>query len=235
MSTVRTTLRTTAAIALLAGLAVLPACGADQRDRTPDAGQANAEQEDDGVISRAIGSAITEAVTEARQEIRSGNIGISTDDNGDRPKAEISPQGDLLIDGKAVAINDQQRALLLDYRTHIAGIAESGMEIGLQGADLAQKAVGEAFKGILTGKSEAEIEKSVEAEAATIKQAAAKLCARLPAMMASQQKAAAAIPEFRPYATMTQDDINECMDETKASAVSRNAADEAAEAARQAN
>ena len=84
------------------------------------------------------------------------------------------------------------------------------MEIGVQGADLATKAMGEAFKGIFSGKSEKEIEKSVEAEAAKIKMAPPKLCGRLPAMMASQQKLAAAVPEFRPYATMTQDDIDDC-------------------------
>lgn len=221
------TVRTTALIALLASAIVLPACSAERND----AGKAPATAEDGGVIGSAISSAITEAVTEAREEIRSGNISISGDDKGiDRPKAEITPKGDLLIEGKAVALDDAQRALLLDYRGHIAGVAESGMEIGMQGADLAQKAVGEAFKGILTGKSEQDIEKSVEAEAAKIKEAAAKLCGKLPAMMASQQKAAAAIPEFRPYATMTQDDIDDCMKDSKEGRVSRNAADEAAEA-----
>jgi hypothetical protein len=75
--------------------------------------------------------------------------------------------------------------------------------------------MGEAFKGILSGKSEQEIEKSVEAEAAGIKQAAAKLCARLPGLLASQQGLAATLPEFRPYATMTQEDIDDCMKDTK--------------------
>ena len=51
------------------------------------------------------------------------------------------------------------------------------MEIGVQGADLATKAMGEAFKGIFSGKSEKEIEKSVEAEAAKIKMAGAQSCA----------------------------------------------------------
>jgi hypothetical protein len=142
-----------------------------------------------------------------------GGVGVFGDDGSKdtRPKAEITPKGDLLIDGKAVAINAEQRAMLLEYRAHIIGVAESGMEIGVQGADLAAKAMGEAFKGIFSGKPEQDIEKSVEAEASKIKQSAAKLCDRLPAMMASQQKLAAALPEFKPYARMTQEDIDDCM------------------------
>ncbi|HEY1139668.1 MAG TPA: DUF2884 family protein, partial [Lysobacter sp.] len=138
---------------------------------------------------------------------------FSDDENDKRPKAEITPKGDLLIDGKTVAITAQQRAMLLEYRAHIIGVAESGMEIGVQGADLAAKAMGEAFKGIFSGKSDKDIEKSVDAQAEGIKQAAAKLCGRLPAMMASQQQLAASLPEFKPYATMTQEDIDECMKE----------------------
>ena len=62
---------------------------------------------------------------------------------------------------------------------------------------------------------------------------AAKLCGRLPDMMASQQKLAAALPEFRPYATMTQDDIDDCFDESREETASTNPAEEAAAAARE--
>lgn len=177
-----------------------------------------------------LGKLVNKEIQEAREKLATENIGlndtvhINSDKHGgvsifsgdkdgkdDRPKAEITPKGDLLIDGKAVAINDEQRGMLLEYRGHVIGIAESGMEIGVQGADLAAKAMGEAFKGIFSGKSEQDIEKTVEAEAAGIKAAAARLCGRLPAMMATQQKLAAALPEFKPYATMTQEDIDGCM------------------------
>jgi len=181
----------------------------------------------------------TENVSVGSVHVRGGHggVNISTDDeNNNLPKAEITPKGDLLIDGKAVAINAEQRALLMEYRAHIIGIAESGMDIGMQGADLAAKAVGEAFKGIFSGKSEQDIEKSVEAEAAGIKMAAAKLCGRLPDMMASQQKVAAAVPEFKPYATMTKEDIEDCFEESKQQAnSSMNAAERAAAAATEAN
>lgn len=199
-----------------------------------------------------LGRLVDKEIREAREKLKTENISIngdiavhtdkhggvsvlSDDDRNDgRPKAEITPKGDLLIDGKAVAISPEQRKLLLEYRNHIIAVAESGMDIGVQGADLAAKAMGEAFKGIFSGKSEKDIEKSVEAEASRIKMAAAKLCARLPDVMASQQKLAASVPEFKPYATMTKDDIDDCFkdsEEHEHAPVSENAAEEAAAAA----
>lgn len=178
----------------------------------------------------ALGRVVNKEIRKAREKLATenisikngvrfngrGGVNIDTNDRDDtRPDAEITPKGDLLIEGKAVSINAQQRALLLEHRAQIIGIAESGMDIGVQGADLAAKAMGEAFKGIFSGKSEQEIEKSVEAEAAGIKQAAAKLCARLPGLLASQQKLAATLPEFQPYATMTREDIDDCMKDSE--------------------
>jgi hypothetical protein len=214
------TARSIALIALLGSMSILPACGAKQ------APEPTAKQEEKSVITKAV----TEAITEARQEIHEGNITIS-EREPNLPKAEITPKGDLLVAGKAVTIDADQRALLMDYRAHVIGVAESGMEIGVQGADLATKAMGEAFKGIFSGKSEQEIEKTVEAEAAKIKMSAAKLCGRLPAMMASQQRLAAALPEFKPYATMTQEDIDDCFKDSKEETASMDPAEEAAAAA----
>lgn len=210
-------------VATLLATASLTACGSSQPP------EAQARQEQKSFISKAV----SEAIVEARQEIREGNITISENEKG-LPKAQITPKGDLLIAGKAVAVNPQQRALLLEYREHIAGVAESGMEIGAQGADLATKAVGQAFMGIFSGKSEQEIERSVEAEAAKIKLSAAKLCARLPAMMASQKKVAAAVPEFKPYANMTQEDIDDCFEDSEEETASMDAAEEATAAAKEA-
>jgi Protein of unknown function (DUF2884) len=188
-------------------------------------------------ISEARKKLATENISVGSVHVRSGDhsgVSVFSDDehdNDNRPKAEITPKGDLLIDGKAVAINPDQRKLLLEYRGHIIAVAESGMEIGVQGADLATKAMGEAFKGIFSGKSEKEIEQSVEAQATGIKASAAQLCNRLPAMMTSQQKVAAAVPEFKPYATMTQEDIDDCFKDSEKESASRNAAEKAAAAA----
>lgn len=154
-----------------------------------------------------IGKAVKQATDEARQELANGNITLSR--NGSSVDAEITPKGDLLVGGKAVAIDETQRALLLEYRGQIVTIAEAGIGIGIEGADLAGKAVGEALKGVFTGNTD-QIEQKIEAEAKGIEQAATKLCERLPALLDAQNRLAAALPAFQPYAKMDQTDVDEC-------------------------
>ncbi len=161
---------------------------------------------DPGEPKTMIGKVVKQATDEARKELATGNIRISKDR---QPKAEITPEGDLLIGGKLVTASADQRKLLLEYRGHIAGIASAGIDIGLQGADLAGKAVGEALKGVLTGNTD-QIEQRIEAEAEGIEKAAVQLCKLLPAMKATQDELAAAMPEFKPYATMDQSDVDDC-------------------------
>ncbi|MER2178563.1 MAG: DUF2884 family protein, partial [Stenotrophomonas maltophilia] len=153
-----------------------------------------------------IGKTVQEATDKARKEITQANISIS---NGTSPKAELSPQGDLLIDGKAVTVDAHQRALLLDYRKQVESLASAGMEIGVAGANLGVKAAGEAIKGMFSGDTQG-IEARVNEEARKIEDQAQKLCGLLPGMMARQQALAAALPAFQPYATMDQSDIDDC-------------------------
>jgi hypothetical protein len=197
------TIRTSTLAALLGSL-VLAACS-QPATTAPASNAASTASTEMGVVS----GAINEAIVEARREIKEGNISVSGKD-GDGTNAEISPQGDFLIDGRKVDITPGQRALLLEHRSHIAAVAEAGMQIGLKAADLATMAMKEAVVGALTGNGDA-VEARVEAEASKIKASALELCKHLPAMMASQQKLAAALPEFQPYATMTQDDIDDCI------------------------
>lgn len=192
-------------------LACAPLLGACQKASaptptpTPTAGTEEAP-------TTALGKVVDEATQEARAKLASEPISVSNN-NESLPKAEIAPNGDLLIEGKAVPVDDAQRALLLEHRKNLVAIAEAGMAIGVRGADLGMKAAGEALKGIFSGNTD-EIEQRIEAEAEKIKADAAVLCNRLPAMLDSQDKLAAALPEFKPYATMTAEDIDECREET---------------------
>ena len=184
---------TFAFVALLGCLPWLSACG-NQKDVNLD-------------TSGVIAEAMTDVSAEVDQALATENISIS--DDNDRTEAEITPQGDLMIDGRKVEVTPAQRALLLEYRGQVAGIAKAGAAIGMQGASLASKAVGQALAGAFSGNTD-EMEKSIEAEASKIEAEALKLCSRLPAMHATQQALAAALPEFKPYATMTQDDVDDC-------------------------
>lgn len=182
---------------LLALMLCLPLLACGNRPQANDAGG-----------DTRLGQKVREATDKARKEMAGKNISVSSDDGA---KVEISPAGDLLINGNTVAVDDAQRKLLLQYREQVMQVAEAGIEIGVQGANLGARAAGEAIKGILSGDTD-KIEERVNAEAKKLEESAAKICDRLPAMLATQQQLAAAVPEFKPYAKMDQGDIDECRD-----------------------
>lgn len=197
---------------MLAATLALAACNADRAPAGTPA--ASASSTSAGLIDNAIGR----AMDRAGDEMRKRNISISGHKGANGPaQAQISPQGDLLIDGKAVPIDAAQRAMLLDYRARVEDIAAQGMAIGKQGAALGMHAAADAIVGAFAGQSEAEIQQHAEKQADGIKQAALGLCERMPGLLAAQQKLAAALPAFAPYATMTGHDIESCRNGASAS------------------
>ena len=222
--------KTTLTIALLAlSLPLLGACG--NQSSTP----ATTTPATDGTVASAnaepqtmIGKAVEKGMREARQELETSNLnlnggvhvkvngkGVWSDDGDDNklPKAAITPQGDLLIADKAVAIDDSQRAMLLDYRKRVINVAEAGMSIGTQGAELAGKAMTEALANVFKSGDKKDFESRMEGEGKKIEAQAKLLCNQLPAMLESQNKLAASLPAFKPYAKMDQSDIDDCMDD----------------------
>ncbi|EJP79971.1 TPA: hypothetical protein UM362_001568 [Stenotrophomonas maltophilia] len=187
---------------LPATLLCLPliACGGTSSAPDKSVGKSVAE------ATSGVGQTVKEAMDDARRDIAQGNIKISADK---QPRAEITPDGRLLIAGKEVAANDVQRRHLQEYRGHVVAVAMAGMDVGLAGAKLGANAAGEALKGIFSGDSEG-VEKRINAEAAKIEAQAKRICDRLPAMLASQQALARELPAFKPYATMDQSDVDDC-------------------------
>lgn len=186
-------------------------------DAPPDA---DAPGADGGFIARQA----ARAVDKASAKLKQGNIPVGGSsivinghryggprDAGDRPNAEITPDGDLLIAGEPVPATPAQRALLLEHRRHLEGVALAGMAIGAQGTGIAGTALtglGEAVFGGEEGRKA--YEERMEAEGRRIELEARKLCALLPALYESQQTLAASLPAFAPYATMTRSDVDDC-------------------------
>lgn len=183
--------------AFLMSLAMLTACDKQGSDKATT----------ESSTETSLSGTMAKAAEEARKEIRTGNMSVG--DIAGKAKAEITPQGDLLIDDKPVTITSEQRQLLIRHRELLGNVAISGMELGMQGVDLAKKAVGESIKGLFTGES-GQVEQKVEAEAKKIEASAKLLCEQLPLLLESQQKLAESLPEFKPYATMTEDDFDDC-------------------------
>jgi uncharacterized membrane protein len=116
-----------------------------------------------------------------------------------------------LIEGKAVVVTPSQRQQLLAYRGQIIGVADAGMALGAKGADMAGDAIGGVVGAIFGGKDgEKALEQRMEVQGKKIEAEALKLCTQMPALLASQQALSASMPEFKPYARMTQEDIDDC-------------------------
>jgi hypothetical protein len=158
----------------------------------------------------------------ARVELETGNLSLDglnfggehrDEATGRRnlPKGEITPRGDLLIDGRSVALDAGQRRQVLDYRGQVIDIARTGIDAGEQAAMLAIEATDVSLfrliAGGLTGSLERKVEATVQRE---IQPMVLKICHRLPQLRDTQQALAASVPEFRPYATLDSDDVENC-------------------------
>lgn len=156
----------------------------------------------------AFRTADTDLDTASRQ-ITTGNMTLTAEDAG-VPKAAITPQGDFLIAAKPVALSAQQREEVLAYRAQYIDIAQAGIAIGHQGVEVGRHAVAPMIFASLFGASDKAIDASMDKRLAGVREATAKLCDRMPALMAAQQQLATDLPAFRPYATLTQKKIDDC-------------------------
>ena len=156
--------------------------------------------------------AIEEAVTEARKELHEEPIDLSRD--GVEGEAELTPAGDLLIDGKPVPMDAAQRAAALAYREKLVAVADAGLMVGQQGAALGGEAAKLAL-GALFGGSDVdsdEIERKIEAEAEKIKTSGRALCRHARALEVEQARFVELVPAFAPYAQEIDID-SDCEDE----------------------
>ena len=203
---------------LLAGCLPLAACGG-----TPADDVAREAERAEKAVS-VLGIEMEEIEREVREGLATENIDFGGDhhlgtDEKSTSDAEITPEGDLLIDGKPIAVDARERELLLDYRGRITEVALAGTRIGMQGAELATTAMGEAFRGVFSDNTD-DMEAKIEAEAAKIQEQVIVLCDNLAPLLETQQALAASIPELAPYATMTQEDVDQCYDDSEDNHVS---------------
>ena len=192
----------------------------------PLAAQAGAHGESPGEqVRRDLDEARQEMradLAKARAELETENLEIGNDfhfgkdgkrDSRDKalPKAEITPSGDFLVDGKAVATSAAQRSQLLAYRGQVIDIAKTGIDLGERGAEMALEAVDRPLFSLIIGGLTGSLERRVEAMVKReIEPGVRRICGRLPALRISQQQLAASLPQFRPYATLEADDVDDC-------------------------
>lgn len=193
-------------LSILALVVLLPlaACGRDEPAPSP---ATTTGATPTATSDTALGRKIQEAMAEASAKLASENMRVGKESG--KPEAEISPQGDFLVDGKPVPVDDAQRKLLLEHRANLVAVAQAGIAVGMQGADLGIEAATGALQSVFRGESE-KFGQEMEARGKAIEAEAMKLCARMPPLLASQQALASALPAFQPYATIDQQDIDDC-------------------------
>jgi hypothetical protein len=219
-STHRTRMRTLLLAGLMAGLMAPAAQAAEPQEES---------------IHQEIGADLADARREVREELAAaraeletsnldvgdslhfGKSGQRPDNDGQSlPKAEITPRGDFLIEGQAVAIDERQRQELLAYRGQVIDIAKAGIDIGERSAQAALEAVDRGLFGLvfsaMTGGLERRIEKTVKE---TVEPGVRQICRSLPALLDTQQRLADSLPQFRPYATLQADDVEDCENEIR--------------------
>lgn len=132
------------------------------------------------------------------------------------PKAEITPQGDFLIEGEAVAVDPAQRRQLLAYRGMVIDIAKAGIDIGevsaLAAVDSVDRGVFSLMVGAMTGRLERRIERTMRE---AVGPGVLLICDRLPELREAQQRLAADLPEFGPYARLDPEDGETCRTEVQ--------------------
>lgn len=140
-----------------------------------------------------------------------GKNGKRKDADRDSVPAQITSKGDFLIDGKAVAINAQQRRQLLDYRAQVIELAKVGIEGGEQVAMAALDATDVSLFRLIVGGLSGSLERRVEASVKQhVEPMVRQICRRLPDVLASQQQLSASLPQFQPYATLEREDVDDC-------------------------
>jgi hypothetical protein len=132
----------------------------------------------------------------------------------DGSRASISPEGDLVVRGRRVAVSATDRRALRHYNETVHGIVEQGIELGMQGAGLAFSALGEVVAALASGEPE-RAERRVERRAEPIKEAARELCKEVQALVLVQESIASRVPAFRPYAVMDEDAGEDCVEDVE--------------------
>lgn len=116
-------------------------------------------------------------------------------------EARITRRGELFVDGRRVRVGERDQRDLVRYNQGMRNLEDLAVDLGLQGAGLAFSAIGEAFAAALTG-DEKRAERRIEARARELEDDALAFCDELRRLERIQDRLAANVPAFRPFAVV---------------------------------
>jgi hypothetical protein len=149
-----------------------------------------------------------------RIAIEGSDILITADDHS---RAEIDPAGDLKIRGKDVPVTDVQRRLLVQYSQNLRDMEKQSETAEGQAWRMAPGILGTALSDLFTGASDKQFDEDTRKAAEPLKQEFLKLCDSVKAERMVQDQISDALPAFKPYAVIhEQDTENNCRADQKA-------------------
>ena len=125
------------------------------------------------------------------------------------PDALVDASGTLSLEGKAVPTTPAQRALLVRYHADVLTLRRQAIEVGKAGIRTAGKAIGSVVAGLASGSPDS-IGPKVEARAEDVRTDVAAMCATLRDVRTTQDAIATQLAPFRPYATLTAAEVDDC-------------------------
>lgn len=151
--------------------------------------------------------------------VRQDGISINFEDNAvllhadNQPEGRITADGDFSVAGKPVTLTAPQRDLFKQYYGDAGKIRDKGLATGKAGAAMAGHAIGDVVSGLMHGNPD-KIGPSIEARAGKITAQATQICQALGDLRIAQDAISSQVEAFRPYATITDDKVQDCLKET---------------------
>lgn len=139
--------------------------------------------------------------------VKDGDVII---DNHTGGEARITTSGSLFIDGKTVAVTDQQKVKLLEYANTVKDMEAQAIKLGMDAAGFAMDVVGDVIADLLSGEDEDDIEKHANVRANKFKKRALPICKDVKSLRILQSELTASIPSFRPFAVIEDEDSRDC-------------------------
>jgi hypothetical protein len=124
-------------------------------------------------------------------------------------EAIIGISGSLNIGGKPVALDAVQTQIAVRYFTRAQVLRNDAIKTGAAGVSTAATAIVSVAQGLSSGDTDS-IDAKVNASAAKVEAAANRVCEDAQELAKVQDELAAALPAFKPYATIQMQDIDNC-------------------------
>lgn len=143
--------------------------------------------------------------------MRDGQIAISAAGG----EALVSAEGRLAINGAPVAVSEGQRAELANYYKAAAGVVQHSVDTGAAGAAVGVTAATGVVSGIAKGDM-SDMKAKIEAQAEAVRREALKICDSLEEARGSQDRLAAQLDAFKPYAVISARETADCARDLRA-------------------